>query len=63
MKKFNMVYWRDGERWSGYLQGYPEYIAQGETFEELQRNLQAIYNDIIADRMPFAAMMGELVLT
>ncbi len=46
MKKIKIVYWQDGDFWIGYLQDYPDYMTQGETFEELQENLRDIYDDL-----------------
>lgn len=37
------VYWKDGDMWFGYLQDYPDYMTQGESAEELQKNLVDIY--------------------
>jgi hypothetical protein len=56
MKKVKIVYWQDGEMWLGYLQDYPDYMTQGETFEELQENLRDIYEDIKRDCFASLAM-------
>ena len=62
MQKVKIVYWQDGDFWIGYLQDYPDYMTQGETFEELQENLKDIYNDIIDDKIPSVRKIGELVV-
>jgi predicted RNase H-like HicB family nuclease len=62
MQKVKIVYWQDGDFWIGYLQDYPDYMTQGETFEELQENLKDIYDDIIGDKIPSARKVGELVV-
>jgi len=62
MKKVKIVYWQDEDMWMGYLQDYPDYMTQGETFEELQENLKDIYDDIITNKVPFVRKVGELVI-
>jgi predicted RNase H-like HicB family nuclease len=52
MQKVKIVYWQDGDFWIGYLQDYPDYMTQGETFEELEENLKDIYDDIVGDKIP-----------
>ena len=39
MWKKRYVYWQDGDMWIGYLEEYPDYKTQGESFEELKDNL------------------------
>ena len=58
----DIVYWQDENLWIGYLQDYPDYMTQGETFEELQDNLKDIYDDIVTERIPFIRKVGELVI-
>ena len=62
MKKVKIVYWQDEDLWIGYLQDYPDYMTQGETFEELQDNLKDIYDDIMNECIPFIRKVGELVI-
>jgi predicted RNase H-like HicB family nuclease len=40
MEKTRFIYWQDGNWWLGYLEEYPDYMTQGETLEELKKNLQ-----------------------
>jgi hypothetical protein len=40
------VYWQDGDAWLGYLEDYPDYMTQGETREDLEEHLRAIYVDL-----------------
>ena len=42
MDKKKYVYWEDEGVWLGYLVEYPDYMTQGETFEELKENLSKI---------------------
>lgn len=46
MEKHKITYWKDGEFWFGYLNDYPEYMTQGESFEDLVDHLKDINNDI-----------------
>jgi predicted RNase H-like HicB family nuclease len=50
MKKVKIVYWQDDAMWLGYLQDFPDYLTQGETFEELQENLRDIMRILSARR-------------
>lgn len=48
--------------WLGYLEEYPDYRTQGETFEELQENLKDIYADLAGGVTPNVKHVGELQL-
>ncbi len=56
------VYWQDGEMWLGYLQDFPDYMTQGETYEELLENLKDIYQDLTGGLIPQVRQVGELAL-
>ncbi|MFA5044139.1 MAG: type II toxin-antitoxin system HicB family antitoxin [Kiritimatiellia bacterium] len=62
MDSIRYVYWQDGDMWLGYLEEYPDYRTQGETFEELQENLKDIYADITSNAIPNVKHVGELQL-
>ncbi len=49
MNTQRFIYWQDEEFWLGYLEEYPDYWTQGETLEELKKNLR----DIIHSVTPF----------
>mgnify|MGYP001103858891 CR=1 FL=1 len=38
--------------WLGYLEEYPDYMAQGETMQELTENLRDIYKELISGNIP-----------
>jgi len=40
------IYWQDQGRWLGYLQDYPDYWTQGESFKDLQAHLLDLYRDL-----------------
>jgi hypothetical protein len=51
------ILWEEQGRWCGYLEGYPDNIAYGKSFEDLQfklRNLQRDLADQEDDRSPHA---------
>ena len=58
LKKF--IYWEDENMWIGYLQEYPDYWTEGESFEILKENLKDIYNEIISGTIPNIRNIGEL---
>lgn len=58
IKKF--VQWQDGNMWLGYLEEYPDYMTQGETFEELKENLRDLYNDLTTGAIPSVRKVADL---
>jgi len=62
MNSTRYVYWQDKDMWLGYLEEYPDYQTQGETFEELQENLKDIHADLIGGAIPNVKHVGELQL-
>ena len=58
IKKF--VHWQDGKMWLGYLEEYPDYMTQGETFEELKENLRDLYNDLTSGAIPSVRKVADL---
>jgi predicted RNase H-like HicB family nuclease len=47
-----ITYWQDGEFWLGYLNDYPDFVTQGESFEDLIEHLKDIYQDIESEIIP-----------
>ena len=60
MEKAKFVYWRDEDMWLGYLEEYPDYMTQGESFEELCENLRDIYEEITSGAIPCVRRVAEL---
>ena len=54
-----MVYWRNEDWWLGYLEEFPDYWTQGETFEDLQEHLRGLYKDLTSGEIPFVRRRGE----
>lgn len=48
--------------WLGYLEEFPDYMTQGQTFEELQDNLKDIYQEVTSGSIPGVRRVAELQL-
>ena len=53
-------YWQDQKFWIGYLEEYPDYITQGETFKELKENLTDIFHELLGGHIPNVRKVDEL---
>ncbi|MDZ4858570.1 MAG: type II toxin-antitoxin system HicB family antitoxin [Candidatus Hydrogenedentes bacterium] len=60
MDKPRFVYWQDDDMWLGYLEEYPNYMTQGETFEDLQKHVFDIYQDVSTAKIPHVRRATEL---
>ncbi len=62
MERIKYTYWQDDDdgMWLGYLEEYPDYMTQGETFEELEENLQDIYKELNSGNIPCVRKVAEL---
>ena len=59
IKKY--VYWQDDDgMWLGYLEEYPDYMTQGETFEELEEDLQDVYKELNSGNIPCVRRVAKL---
>lgn len=47
MESTKYIYWQDQGQWIGYLQDYPDYWTQGESFEDLQAHLWDLCRDLL----------------
>jgi hypothetical protein len=48
MRSTKYIIVQDGDGWRGYLEGYQEQEAYGESFEELQIKLWQLHQELIA---------------
>ncbi len=55
-----VVYWQEGNHWLGYLEEYPDYWTQGESFEDLSEHLRDLYDDLTNHRVPAVRRTTEL---
>jgi hypothetical protein len=46
MRSSKYILWQDDNGWRGYLEGYPEYEAHGESFEELHVKLWQLHQEL-----------------
>jgi predicted RNase H-like HicB family nuclease len=54
--KFTLEYWRDGNWYVGRLVEVPGVFSQGESLDELRKNIQEVYELMITqDRPPAPA--------
>lgn len=60
MEKIKFVYWKDDDIWIGYLEEYPDYMTQGESFDELKENLVDIYKELTSGTIPCVRKVAEL---
>jgi hypothetical protein len=42
----------DQEKWRGYLQGYPDQSAQGDSFDEVEFKLSLLWRDLVSGKSP-----------
>ena len=52
MKGLRYVYWQDGEFGLGFFEGFPDYLTQGRTLEDLQDHLRDLYQDLVHVDLP-----------
>ena len=60
MKGLRFVYWQDGEFWLGYLEEFPDYLTQGESWEDLREHLRDLYRDLTSGEIPAVRRVAEL---
>jgi len=60
MNTRKFVFWQDENMWIGYLNEYPDYWTQGETFEELKENLKDVFFELSSGTIPNSRKIGEL---
>lgn len=58
--KQKYTYWRDEEMWLGYLDEFQDYWTQGETEEELKKNLIDIYKKLSSGTIPSVRRVAEI---
>lgn len=54
------VYWQDGNQWLGHLEEFPDYKTQGDTLEELQENLNDLFEDLTQGKVPGVRRVADL---
>ncbi len=51
--RFTLEYWMDDEWYFGRLREIPGVFSQGETLDELEQNIQEVYELLIEDQAHF----------
>ncbi len=60
MEKVKYIYWRDENMWLGYLEEFPDYMTQGETFDDLKEHLNDLYKELTSGEIPCVRRVAEL---
>jgi hypothetical protein len=63
MQTVKYIYWQEEDAWLGYLQDYPDYWTQGESFDDLIAHLGDLYADLTSGNIPGVRKLGELVVS
>ena len=63
MQTVKYIYWQETDAWRGYLQDYPDYWTQGDSFEDLVEHLKDLNIDLTDGQIPGARKVGELVIS
>jgi len=58
----NMIYWKGETFWVGKLLEHPEIMTQGETLEELEKNLREAFTLMTMDEVPLDHQVKELAI-
>jgi len=60
MQTLKFIHWQDGDVYLGYLQEYPDYWTQGESYEDLKEHLADLYRDLSSGEIPGIRKVGEM---
>lgn len=60
--KMTVIYWKGEKYWLGKLLEHPEIMTQGETLEELGKNIKDAYLLMAMDDVPEEYQTKEIVL-
>ena len=60
MKTLGFTYWQDGDAWLGHLDEFPDYLTQGESFDDLKAHLLDLYRELTSGEIPFVRHHAKL---
>ena len=60
METKRFIYYQERELFVGWLEEYPDYRTQGETMDELRKNLQELHGELTSGQIPCVHKVGEL---
>ena len=64
MAMIKFVHWQEADgTWMGYLQDYPDYWTQGESFDDLKAQLLDLYQDVTSGQIPGIRKVDDLVIS
>ena len=63
MQTVKFVYWQEEGGWLGYIQDYPDYRTQGDTFDDLQNHLKDLYLELTSGQIPGVRKVAELTVS
>ncbi len=59
MRSSKYILWQDDNGWRGYLEGYPEYEVQSESFEELQVKLWQLHQELTSQQQELEPIQDQ----
>ena len=62
MNKCTLVYWKGEKFWLGKILEHPEIMTQGETLEELEKNIKDAYRLMVMEDVPPNYQVKEIAL-
>lgn len=62
MTTLEFTYWQDGDHWIGFLNEYPDYLTQGESFDDLKEHLGDLYKEFSSGEIPHVRRRAQLEL-
>ena len=63
MQAVKIIVWQDGDTWLGYLQEYPDYWTQGESFDDLKEHLKDLYADLSSGAVVGIRRVEDLIVS
>jgi len=60
MTTLAFTYWQEGDAWLGYLDEFPDYWTQGESFDDLKLHLRDLHADLTSGEIPSVRRHAEL---
>jgi hypothetical protein len=62
MTTLEFTYWQDGDHCIGFLNEFPDYLTQGESFEDLKEHLVDLYQEFSSGKIPHVRRRAQLEL-
>jgi predicted RNase H-like HicB family nuclease len=62
MTTLEFTYWQDGDHWIGFLNEFPDYLTQGESFDDLKEHLIDLHQEFASGEIPHVRRRAQLEL-